>query len=80
MLRTDYKEDVFSGSRKYRIINNPDNTVSFEDVTNYAQFGDYYGAALVNAQNEAINNSGIVVSDTAIPVPERAEGAIYFFM
>ena len=79
MLRTDYKEDVFSGSRKYRINENGDGSVSFEDVTTYAQYGDYYGAALVNAQNEAINNSGIVISDVDIPVPERADGAVYFF-
>lgn len=79
MLRTDYVEDIFTGNRKYTMTENSDNTVSFTDVTEYEQYGDYYGAALVNAQNEAINNSGIRVSSSPIPISERSDGAIYFF-
>lgn len=79
MLRTDYVEDIFEGNRKYRMTTNADNSVSFEDVTNYTQYGDYYGAALINAQNEAINNSGIVVSTGEIPPSQRLDGAVYFF-
>lgn len=53
---TNYKDDMFEGRRKYRMIDNNDGTYSFEDVTNYLQKGDYYGAAEVNATNGAIND------------------------
>lgn len=81
MLPTNYKDDVFSGQRKYRMINNADGTISLEDVTEYSQVGNTYGAAEINAQNEAINNfqTAIVVSDTVIPVAERSAGKLYFF-
>lgn len=80
-LRTDYQDDVFSGQRKYIMTDNGDNTVSFTDVTSYSQVGDNYGAALVNSQNEMINNfsSAIVVSNTDIPIAERTAGKLYFF-
>ena len=55
-LRTDYQDDVFSGKRKYTEINNGDGTISFDDVTEYAQVGDSYGAAQINEQNDTINN------------------------
>ena len=78
-LRTDYIDDVFTGNRKYRMVNNADGTVSFVDVTEYVQTGDTYGAAEINAQNDAINKAGINVSDVSIPVAERNAGAVYFF-
>ena len=55
-LKTDYKDDVFSGKRKYNQINNVDGTISFEDVTDYAQVGDSYGAAQINEINDTVNN------------------------
>lgn len=55
-LRTNYKDDVFTGSRKYHTINNPDGTVSFTDETEYEQNGDTYGAAQINEVNGIINN------------------------
>ena len=55
-LRTDYKDDIFTGNRKYNQIENPDNSISFQDVTDYAQQGDTYGAAEINETNEAINS------------------------
>ena len=58
-LRTDYKDDVLDTSvntqRKYQMITNADNTVSFVDVTEYTQVGDTFGAVDVNALNEAVN-------------------------
>lgn len=78
-LRTDYKDDVFSGNRQYRMINNANNTVSFEDVTDYEQVGDVYGAAEINEQNQVINEKGVVVSNTDIPVENRNAGNLYFF-
>lgn len=61
------------------MIQNLDGTVSFEDQTQYTQVGDSYGAAEINAQNEAINEKGVVVSDSDIPVAERLAGNLYFF-
>jgi hypothetical protein len=39
-LRTDYKDDVYTGNRKYHMNNNGDGTVSFTDETQYIQNGD----------------------------------------
>lgn len=55
-LKTDYKNDVFSGQRKYTMTDNGDNTVSFTDVTTYSQVGDNFGASDINAANTAVNN------------------------
>lgn len=78
-LRTNYKDDVFSGSRKYTMVQNQDQTVSFIDVTEYTQVGDSYGAAEINEQNEVINEKGIVVSDTDVDIQDRVQGNLYFF-
>ncbi len=78
-LRTDYKDDVFEGNRKYTMISNSDGTVSFVDATVYSQVGDNYGSNDINAQNQAINEKGIVVSNTNIPVADRITGNQYFF-
>jgi hypothetical protein len=78
-LKTNYKDDVFSGNRKYTMINNSDGTVSFVDATVYSQKGDTYGSNDINTQNQAINEKGIVVSNTVIPVASRITGNQYFF-
>lgn len=78
-LKTNYKDDIFEGSRKYRIVNNADGTVSFSDETEYLQEGDTYGASDINEQNEVINSKGVVVSDTVIDVADRQVGNLYFF-
>lgn len=61
LLRTDYKDDVLNINtnerRKYRMINNADGTVSFEDVTDYVQNGDSFGATDVNTITEKVNRS-----------------------
>lgn len=56
-LKTDYKDDVLEGRRKYRMITNNDNTVSFEDVTAYTQEGDSFGANDINDTNGGINDA-----------------------
>lgn len=60
-LPVDFKDDVLNeqmgGRRKYRMINNPDGTVSFDDVTTYDQVGSDFGQAQVNATNQAVNES-----------------------
>ena len=78
-LRTDYQDDVFSGSRKYNMVSNQDGTISFVDRTEYSQVGDVYGAAEINAQNAAINEKGVVVSDEEIDPLDRLTGNLYFF-
>lgn len=78
-LKTDYKDDVFSGNRKYTMVNNPDGTVSFVDVTEYVQVGDSYGASEINEQNDVINKKGVVVSDEDIDIEDRTAGNMYFF-
>ena len=61
VLSTEYKDDVLSDEmgqkRRYRIIQNDDGTICLEDATEYTQEGDNYGAAQINAQNQAINES-----------------------
>ena len=54
-LRTNYKNDVYSGSRKYRVTNNSDGTISLTDVTSYSQRGDTYGAAQLDEINDIVN-------------------------
>ena len=64
LLRTDYKDDILNTEvntqRKYRMVQNNDGTVSFEDVTEYEQVGDNFGAADINKTNlevDKLNNS-----------------------
>lgn len=61
VLKTDFKDDILSanmgGKRKYRMIQNNDGTVSFEDVTEYTQIGSNFGSKQVNETNLAVNNS-----------------------
>lgn len=71
-LRTNYKDDVFTGSRKYDMVNNPDGTVSFTDETDYVQNGDTYGAAQINEVNDIINN----LDNTAFRSTDGAETSI----
>ena len=56
-LKTNYKNDAYSGNRKFKMTNNSDGTVSFEDVTPYTQTGDNFGAAELNSFATAINES-----------------------
>lgn len=72
-LKTNYKDDVFTGKRKYRITNNDDGTVSLDDVTTYTQQGDIFGAADINAINKAI----ISTTKTITIQPEEWQEGIY---
>ena len=60
-LPTNYKDDVLATSmgkkRRYNLIQNDDGTISLEDATEYVQEGDNYGAAQLNATNQAVNES-----------------------
>ena len=71
-LRTDFKDSVLkntSGSKKYKMTNNSDNTVSFTDVTEYSQEGSSYGAKEVNEEREAING---IRADMVVSLDEIA--------
>lgn len=60
-LKTNYKDDILDISknekRKYNMITNSDGTVSFEDVTEYSQVGDSFGAGDVNLITQRVNGS-----------------------
>ena len=53
--KMDYKDDIFFGKRRYNIINNSDGTISLDDVTEYRQEGDTFGAGDMNKLAAAIN-------------------------
>lgn len=54
-LKTDYKDDVFTGQRKYRVLDNGDGTKTFTDNTVYSQIGDKFGAKDLNAITKTLN-------------------------
>lgn len=54
-LKTDYKDAMYDGQRRYRMGQNTDGTVSFTDTTSYTQAGDQFGARDINATNTAVN-------------------------
>lgn len=54
-LKTDYKDDIFEGNRKYQISEDTDGNVEILDVTSYTQEGDRFGAADINATNGQVN-------------------------
>lgn len=54
-LKTDFKDDIFEGTRSYQQIKNDNGTYSFVDVTAYIQEGDLFGANDVNAITTAVN-------------------------
>lgn len=54
-LKTDYKDAMYDGQRRYRLIPNEDGTYSLPDATAYTQQGDKFGANDINTTNKAIN-------------------------
>lgn len=71
-LPTDYQDAVWNGNRKYKMINNSDGTVSFEDVTEYSQKeNSFFGADEANAMNAGMNELAANMESVA----ENAETA-----
>lgn len=70
-LKTDYKEDIFEGDRRYRITANADGTSGISDETSYTQEGDMFGTNDINATNRAVNriNHGV-----RLPLPASGWG------
>ena len=60
-LPVDFQDDIMNssmgGKRRFKMINNSDGTVSFEDATTYDQVGSNFGAGQINATNQAVNES-----------------------
>lgn len=58
-LPTNFKDDIIDTSvntrRRYRVYENTDGTIELEDVTEYSQVGDVYGAGQINATNTEVN-------------------------
>lgn len=54
-LKANYKNDKFTGMRKYEKIDNPDGSISLNDTTSYEEIGDIYSASDINTTNQAIN-------------------------
>lgn len=56
LLPVNYTDAVWSGLKKFVMVNNEDNTVSFQDVTVYSQReNSFFGAQDANRMNEALN-------------------------
>lgn len=85
-LKTNYKDDVLDTSknekRKFRMIQNDDGTVSFDDATEYTQQGDAFGAADINATNAKINEQnrslGKVLATSGIYELNHTYGCGYY--
>ena len=73
-LKTNYKNDMFSGKRKYQVTENADGTISFDDVTEYVQSGDVFSADDINETNAAVNsldnNLQVFSSETSQAISE----------
>lgn len=76
-LKTNYTDDVLNTSkntkRKYSMITNSDGTVSLEDVTEYLQVGDDFGAADVNSITASVNSIGVRLDGLSFVLMTQAE-------
>ena len=54
-LKTDFKDDIFEGNRKYKLSQDGAGNTEIQDVTVYSQEGDLFTAEHINATNEAVN-------------------------
>lgn len=54
-LKTDYRDDIYEGSRRWRITQNEDGTYNISDATSYTQKGDKFGQNDINAITGEIN-------------------------
>lgn len=75
-LRTDYKDDMFEGQRRYNIVQNQDGTVTLVDMTVYTQKGDQFGANDVNGTNEVVNKA---VTRRILTLPAAGWSSAYPF-
>lgn len=71
-LKTDYRDDMYEGSRRWRLTQNEDGTYNISDVTAYTQKGDSFGQNDINATNRAVN---ALRNDKLITIPAFAQSA-----
>ena len=64
MLKENYKNDQFEGSRKYALTEGRDGLYTIEDMTEYEQEGDVFGAEDINNTNKAVNRLNHSISVT----------------
>lgn len=75
-LKTDYKDAMFDGQRRYRMIPNEDGTYCLPDETTYTQEGDKFGANDINATNLEVNRLGRGMA-VALPASGWSSSAPY---
>lgn len=76
-LKTDYKDYIPpSGGRKYKITANSDGSSSVEDITQYQQVGDTWGAEDINQVNKLVNGAVYpnLGTNTNFPNPVNQRG------
>lgn len=76
-LKTDYKDYIPpSGGRKYKITANSDGSSSVEDITQYQQVGDTWGADDINQVNKLVNGAVYpnLGTNTNFPNPVNQRG------
>ena len=54
-LKTNYKNDKYTGKRLYRVTNVSADTINLDDITSYAEEGDIFSADDINETNAAVN-------------------------
>lgn len=60
-LKTNYKNDKFSGKRKYKMTTLPTGEVNLDDTTVYSEAGDIFNADDINTTNGAVNAAGSAI-------------------
>lgn len=75
-LKDDYKNDVFSGNRKYTITTGSDGKSTIVDATTYTTEGDMIGASVFNSIASAINKLNTIVT-IELPAGSWGESAPY---
>ena len=54
-LKTDYKDAMYDGQRRYRLAEKEGDTSGILDATTYTQVGDRFGENDINETNQAVN-------------------------
>ena len=76
-LPTNYTDAVWSGLKRYLMVNNEDGTVSFQDVTVYSnKENSFFGAKDANRMNEALNTI-VPMINAIVTTGAGAHNAIY---
>lgn len=70
-LKTNYKNDKFSGKRKYKVTTLPTGEINLDDTTIYVETGDIFTAEDINATNGAVEAANRKIEET-----NNAVGAI----